>query len=132
VKIRVQLRKGQEPGAKVFVLVDARALDSRFLFENASMASVPDKDQPVSPSLPYLTYHAIEAAFQSGAFYARHRARVNGLAVGLLSFGWEGPVENAVPFAVATTVAIYEAVAGIRDYTATDLSGWEVVSVEPQ
>ena len=93
------------------------------------MEQVPDKSQPISKNLPFVTYVAIEGAFKSGAFYAKHRVGCKSLAVELLSFGMEGNVENVIPFAVATTVAIYDAIAGIRDYTENDLSGWDVVSI---
>ena len=130
MKIKVHLRNPHDGAAQVFVVIDASAEQGRFVFENPAMKQVVNKDQPVKTSCPNLTYDAIESAFQSGAFYARHRVKAKALFARLLSFGWEGKVENAIPFAVATTVAIYEAVAGIRDYTEKDLSGWEVVTVE--
>jgi hypothetical protein len=128
LKVKVYLKSRDKPEAKVFLELDATRSEQH-LFENPAMDEVPDKGQPVRTCAPNLTYHAIEAAFQSGVFYAKHRVRTN-LHTRLLAFGWEGNLENPIPFAVATTVAIYEAIAGIRDYTETDLSGWDVVAIE--
>jgi hypothetical protein len=35
-----------------------------------------------------------------------------------------------LPFAVATTIAIYDVVAGIRNYDEKELYDWKVLSVE--
>lgn len=129
MKIRVHLKSSSDNQAKVFILLEA-AISKNFIFENPAMDKVADKEQPVKQSIPNLTYNGIEAAFRSGVFYARHRIKTDAIFAKLLSFGWEGNVENSIPFAVATTVAIYDAIAGIRSYTVNDLSGWEVVSVE--
>jgi len=99
---------------------------------NPAMQGVQNQDEPLTPKVPTLTFNAVEAAFKSGVFFAKHRVKAKAFHVKLLSFSMEGNVQDPIPFAVATTVAIYEATAGIRDYTEKELSGWEVVSVERQ
>ena len=109
--------------------MDATAA-SDYLFVNTAMRHIRNKNQPVSSKHPLLTFNAIEAAHLSGAFYAKHRIGAKALNVELLSFHAEGSVENAIPFAVATTVALYDAVSGIRDYTEAELAVWEVFKLE--
>jgi hypothetical protein len=115
---------------RVFVALDAIAADE-YAFQNSAMAGVLDKMRLFLAQYPFVTYGAIEGAWMSGVFHAKHRLKRKAFKVELLSFGFEGDVENATPFAVATTVAIYNAIGGISDYSDKDLpTEWSVTKVE--
>src|SRR5882672_2012440 len=130
-KVRVHLQKRDDPKAQVSVTVDANVSKENFVFLYPTMNRIIDKKQPLSPKFPNVTYGAIRAAVESGALYARHRVNATSLSVELLSFEMEGNVSDVIPFAVATTIAIYDAIAGIRSYTEKDLEAhWDVVSVD--
>ena len=115
------------PNARVFVTLDATISDEMDVQFPMAPVDIPARKLPLIAGRPHLNHVAIEAACTSAAFYARHRLKAN-VSVRLLGYRAEGDVENPMPFAVATTVAIYVAVSEIRDFTAGELEGWEVVS----
>ena len=129
MKVSATIVSRRDPKAKVRIALNATAAQ-KYSFVNTAMRSIRNKNQPILSKNLLLTFHAIEAAHISGVFYAKHRIGAKALTVELISFYADGPVENSIPFAVATTVAIYDAVFGIRDYTEADLSGWDVLSLE--
>ncbi len=127
-KVRVHLEKRGDPATQLIAFLDAAVSDT-FLFRYPTMR-VFDKKQPLSPRHPFVTYEAIQAAVESGAFYARHKAKVNGLSIELTSFETKGNIDDVIPFSVATTVAIYNVVANNRDCDENELYDWKVLSVE--
>ncbi len=132
-KVKVCIQKRDDPKTRVSVTLNADVSEAQFSFRYPTMKMVFDKSQPLSPNFPYVTYAAIQAAVESGTFYARHKVHAKTLAIELVAFDMEGNVENVLPFAVATTVAIYDAVGGIKSYTEEDLeAGWDVVGIERQ
>jgi hypothetical protein len=93
-------------------------------FRNSAMIEVPNMDNAVDPSLPFLTYRAIDSACISGAIYARRKLGLSGLAVELLSFSWTGKVENAEPFAIAIMIAVCKWFSKTVAFSEGEQNGW--------
>jgi hypothetical protein len=127
-KVKIHLGKSGDQVAQLIAVFDVAVSDA-FAFYFPTM-KVLDKKLPLSPLFPSVTYEAIQATVESGAFYARHKANAKGLSVELTSFEMKGNISDPLPFAVATTIAIYDVVAGIRNYDEKELYDWKVLSVE--
>jgi len=129
-KITVYLHRPENPRITFAATFDVEPAE-RFSFRFSALKNVLDKTVPI-PGLngPNITYNAVESAIQSGAFYARHKAQIKSCSVDLIAFSLSGHTADVMPFAVATTVAVYEAIRRLRQYTANELSGWKVVSLQ--
>ena len=111
----------------VSITVNVHESDKPVDFRNTAMADVMHMDKPLSPSLPFLTHQAIEAACCSGARYARHKLGVSGLFVELLSYSYSGEVESAEPFAIAVMIAACKSGSESVVFSEGELNGWREV-----
>jgi len=132
MRATTHITKRSDPTQQITVTLDASISEQPQEFHNTAMKDVLDMEQPLTKESPYLTFVAVESACMSGAFYARRKLGVNGVAVELLSYSATGGVENAEPFAVATMIGICEAITGVPECDEAEMCGWKLVSVERQ
>jgi hypothetical protein len=124
--IKLELQNSQST-AKISILVNISNAQRPIDFKNTAMLDVKNLDVPVDPTLPFLTYKAIEAACISGGIYARRKLGVSGLAIELVSYAWNGDVENAEPFAIAIMIASSKAMSNEILFSETELRGWREI-----
>jgi hypothetical protein len=116
----------KKPSATESVSIDISVSEAKqpIEFKNSAMIGVLNMEDAIAPSLPFLTYSAIESACISGMIYARRKLGLNGLHIELLSFSCSGKVENAEPFAVAIMIAACKAFSKPVTFSESELNGW--------
>ena len=132
MKTKTHITNVSDATQQVTVTLDARISEQAQVFQNIAMENVIDMEEPISRESPYLTFVAVESACMSGAFLARRKMGVKGVAVDLIFCSATGTVENAEPFAVATMIGICEALADSCRFNEDEMCGWHLVSVERQ
>ena len=132
MKTKTEIVNPSDSRQQVTVVLDATTSEEPQVFHNTAAESLSDIGEPIVRGSPYLTHQAVESACMSGAFYARHKLDVAGVAVELISYIATEGVENALPFTVAATIGICEAIAGPTEFSEKEMWGWRLLRVERQ